>query len=603
MTSPFTLEPVQRTEDFARIEALPRRSYTDAEVQWIVETMTRLLRTPAGTQTLFPIQAIALWELMHYGGLLGAMPVGSGKELVCFLAATVLRVTNAVLLMPASLVERSEIERRAYGENWRVSFTTRILSFSKLGLAHYAQELEHDPPRLLISNEAHYLKNPRCAVGKRYRRFVRAHPAAAVVNVSGTLLTKSAMDFGPLVRHCLKAGAPVPYTDHELKQWAEALDEKPGQWSLRPPGALLSLCSREELVDSEGPVVAARKGFCRRLSETPGVVAIGGADVATESGDAVRITIRAVDYYQDPIVETHYKTLRTKFETPNGWQFSSAMEVWAHARELASGLHYEWADRPEGWISAASPGPWIEARRAWAKYVRESLKYSQTMDSELQVWTACEAMPRPPEAFTAWRAIRETFEPVSRAVWHCTGTLDVAAAWARNNRGVIWTDHSRFAHELARRTGLRYFGRKGLDKDGLPIDPPPGPEQDALAASCVIASRHANSTGRNMQFWDRGLVISSPANGREWEQLIGRFHRPGQRSDEVRFDVLVGCREHWAGWTRSVELARMTRDMLGAPQKILIASSTFPCAEEIAWRGGTDDAKVYKWRDVSESCA
>ncbi len=596
MSNPFEIEPVEETPELARVRNLPRRNYSPDEIAWLVDRMTALLKTPTGTMRLFPIQAIALWELMNYQATLGAMPVGSGKELVCMLAATVIACVNAIELMPASLVERSEDERRRYAEHWRLNPGLHFLSFSKLGLAQYADALRVVPPTVLVVNECHKLKNPRAACTRRYHRHLKQFPDTVVVDVSGTLLSKSLMDFGPLVRSCLKGNSPVPMNDHEMKTWADALDEKSDGWQQRDPGALMTLCNEEELRTSPDRITAARRGFRRRLTETPGVVAYGEDDVANAEGDPVRIHVRALDYYQDPIVEKHFDLLRNKWETPNGWAFSIAMGVWQHARELAVGLHQEWDPLPEG----GPRGPWMMARRAWAKFVRETIKGSRSgvYDSEAQVSAACERGALDARTYVAWRDIQPSFVPKPRAVWHCMGALHTAAKWASEAPGVVFTDSSAFGHKLAQITGMPYFGREGIDrKTGIRIDDPA--HSAALSKMCVIASRQANSTGRNIQFWNRGLVTAAPMNALEWEQLIGRFHRRGQQSDDVFFDVLLGCVEHYDGWTRSLALAKMTRDMLGAPQKLLIATPSFPTEDEIAWRGGVEGAYVYKWHRVS----
>ncbi len=513
------------------------------------------------------------------------------------LAPTVLGVQNAIEMMPAHLVERSERERAEYGYHFRISQGLRFLSYQKLGLSQYHDALTAVRCDLLLLNEAHKTKNPRAACTRRIRRFVREHPTVPVVAVSGTLLSNSLLDFGPLVRQSLKDNSAVPVSDSELKIWADALDEKPGGWQARDPGALLTLCNAEEtaLARTGDVVTAARRAFCRRLAETPGVVSIGSEDVATADGDPVRIVVRGLEYTQDPIVEQHFETLRRRWETPNGWQFSQAMEVWAHARELAVGVHYEWTERPPEWVSAASPGPWMNARRSWCSYVRETLKHDHRFDSEAMVATACAAGVLDSPEYREWMGIRDTFAPESRMVWHCDGALRAAEAWAQGGPGVIWTHHSKFARELSRRTGLRYFGRKGLDANGIAIDTKDPAERAVLDQSVVIASMQANATGRNIQGWHRGLVTAAPHNAKDWEQLIGRFHRKGQLRDTVELDVLVGCVEHSTGWQRSLDLARMTRDLLGAPQKLLIAEvSGFP---DVSQRPG------WKWQVTQDERA
>lgn len=86
----------------------------------------------------------------------------------------------------------------------------------------------------------------------------------------------------------------------------------------------------------------------------------------------------------------------------------------------------------------------------------------------------------------------------------------------------------------------------------------------------MIASVAANGTGKNLQAWNKNLIVSCPTGAAVWEQLLGRTHRQGQKADEVQVDVLIGCVEHVDAWKRARAEAKMASDILGAPQKILI---------------------------------
>lgn len=578
--NPFSKDEVPNGPELRRILAMPRRVWTEEQIEQLTDKMTALLKTPNGTKRLFPIQALALYEMGTTGGLLGPIPVGAGKELICFLASRVMFATHPLLIMPAHLVKRSYGEMTEYGKDWRIPTNLRITSYQMLGQANRADSLGAVPPDLFILNESHRIKNKNAAVSRRVIRHMAQYPHASFVAVSGTLLSKSILDFAHVAKWCLKP-CPLPEDYGTLQEWSEALDEKPGGWNQREPGALLHLCNAEELANP--PTTAARLGFRRRLIETPGVVAAhGGNDVAHENGDPIQITIKAVSYTQDPIVEQHFEKLRNEWSTPSGWLFSMAMETWRHARTLSLGLHYEWDPIPPG----GPEGPWMLARKKWKQFVRAQIKDSDTLDSERQVANACRKGALDNTAFNAWQLIEPSYTPKPKATWHCSGALDACQRWMSEGPGVVFTDHTFFAEELARRTGARYFGAQGIDKTGLPVE-------QADPNSCVIASRIANSTGRNIQFWNRALVTAAPHQALEWEQLIGRLHRHGQTRD-VEVSVLIGCIEHHDGWLRSLELARATKDTLGVPQKLLIAQTEFPSPVDIMMRRG------FKWQRIAE---
>ncbi|MEI6807023.1 MAG: helicase, partial [Myxococcaceae bacterium] len=83
------------------------------------------------------------------------------------------------------------------------------------------------------------------------------------------------------------------------------------------------------------------------------------------------------------------------------------------------------------------------------------------------------------------------------------------------------------------------------------------------------ASIAAHSEGRNLQKWHQNLVMSCPANGSVWEQLIGRTHREGQLADKVTFDIVVACNEQLRSLHRAVSDARYIQDTTGQPQKLI----------------------------------
>ncbi len=584
----FCADPVQDSAELRRIIGLPRRSFTAGQLSALADQLTELLRTPNGTQRLRPIQALALYEIGTTRGLAGMMQVGSGKTLVTLLAGRLLGARNPLLLLPASLIDKTLDERDKYSRDWRI-IPCRTLSYQMLSQASHENWLELFEPDAVIGDEAQHLKNPRAAVTRRVTRHLKKHPGIPVVLVTGTFLGEGIGDCGHLLQWCTPRACPIPTTYTDRQEWADAIDQKATAFQRRDPGALLRLCTPEDLEHDR--LTAVRRGFARRLTSTPGVVAFGEDDVCTPDGEPIGIHVRAIEYEQDPIVEEHFETLRREWETPCGWSFSMATEVWARARCLALGFHLVWDPLPPGGVK----GEWMLARRAWKKIVRDTIAGSQHLDSEKQVIAWAKTAPKGARgsaatvAWTRWENIAPSFTPTARAVWHDDGATEVCQRWAQGGAGVIWTGHTPFAERLSKRLGLRYFGPGGIDATGMRIE-------DADPRSVVIASIEANSKGRNIQFWSRCLVTAPPMSSDKWEQLIGRFHRAKQNARRVDIDVLVGCREHADGWARSLSGAQMTVDTTGASQKLLIATyEGFPSASDLEEREAREE---FKWTRV-----
>ena len=553
------------TSELRRIIALPRRTLED--FAGLADELTEVLKTPDGTMRLRPVQALALHDIGTQRGAFLPVGVGEGKTLIFALAAYLLEADPVLGLLPAGLIQKTQRELEVLSQHWRIPKNLRLFSYDMLGRAQAAKEIEDWAPKAIIADEVHRLKNLSAACTKRVARYMAAHPRTAFVGMSGTIMRDSIYDFAHILFWSLKENAPLPMQPHELADWASALDEikkgKPGEeYTRTDPGALLELCSQEER--DEEQVVAARRGFRRRLVETPGVVAAAG------EGENVgaSIYVKGIVYDVEPITNDHFQTLRDKWERPDGKQFEEGVEVWACARQLAAGLHYEWEPMP--------PEPWMKARKAWGKFVRGVLSRSHTLDSPQVVVDAIDAGKLRDEGgvLAAWRAIRHTFRPNSVPRWHDESVLELAAKWARSP-GIVWTEHGFFGRRLARETGLPYYGAKGTSASGEYIE-------DSTSKT-IIASIDANRDGKNLQHkWNRNLIISPPDGWDVWQQCIARTHRPGQQADEVIVDVLLGCREHLSAWRKAVAGTHAAVDTVGGTPKLLLADVDFPAESELS---------------------
>lgn len=552
---------IAHTGDFHRILTLPRRVWSDADLASLAASLTEILKMPGGTMSLRPVQALALHDAGIVGGLFGAIGVGEGKTLPTMLLPVALGASRPLLLLPGGLIENASRARVELARHWRIPTSLRIMSYDVLSRVDAANELEVYAPDAIICDEAHRLKNRGAAVTRRVERYMTAHMETKFCALSGSIMDKSLEEFAHLLLWALKWNAPIPYARDEVTEWAEALDYGGDIFGGRRPGALLELCSAEERA-TYTEQVAARHGFRRRLTETPGVVATVGEGLDVKCS----IYLREIRQKVAPIVETYFDKLRNQMLTPDDWELETGVEVWQHAQELALGLHYVWDPRP--------PIEWRMRRSAWAKFVRETISRSRKYDSELQVAQACDAGALDATALNAWREIEPSFTPNVVPIWHDDFALKTSAEWM-SKPGIVWTEHRFFAERLAAYTGCRYFGAGGFDEQGAYIE-------DASPTEAVIASIDANREGKNLQkLWNRNLVVCPPKSAAWWEQLIARTHRTGQTADEVIVDVVIGCRENFDAVTEAIAGARAIQEMTGKRQKLLMADVTLSTEAQI----------------------
>ncbi len=569
--SPFRILSVEPSREIARVAALPRRTWSDDAAATLADMLTRELKTPGGTMKLRPVQAIALYEAMEVGGLFGPIRVGAGKTICTLLMPVVLEAKRPVLLLPAALIEKTWRDVQALREHWRLATNLQMISYEMLGLVQSAEKLEYIQPDLIVADECHRLKNFRAGRTRRVARYMQRHPATRFVGVSGTVMKSSIKDFAHILTWALKESAPVPASDDEVSAWADCLDEKVNPLGRRQAGALLTLdpeAARGEPVFVEwatptesadlrrDSLVRVRQVFQRRLLETRGVVASPKSDGVTCS-----LRVSALEYEPAPITAEHFAHVKKTMTTPDGWAFAESVVLRMYLRQLALGFHGIWEPRP--------PQEWIEARREWAAFVRETLADSTTLDTELQVKNAVKAGRLRTATLDAWSAVEDTFTIQPKDVWHDDAALDVCAAWMEREKGIVWTEHRFFSRRLAQITGATYYGENGMSERGESITL-------VKTGRAIIASVQANGTGRNLQMFSTNLITSCSPSAATVEQLIGRTHRDGQEADEVLVDILLGCGEHYDAFFQALGGARAAQDVLGHSQKLLLADILIP---------------------------
>lgn len=515
-----------------------------------------------------PVQAAMLENLHNFGGLFGPVAVSAGKTLPSFLAAAVLESKKPMLCVPAGLKKKTEDDWWKLSTHWKLP-PIYIETYERISVAKNAGLLLEYKPDLLFFDEAQCLKNTRAAVTRRVARYLMAVPTRVAI-VSGTLTTKSLRDYWHLLRWALgPEQMPLPKQWEEMMEWAECLDtltlEEGTAINRMAPGCLAEFSNGDESLE------AVRRGFQRRFVESPGVVA------TTDRPALGSLLIVGQDV---PVPNEHYRTLR-QWKTPDGHDFSDAVTLWRHARELVCGFYNVWDPRP--------PKEWMDKRREWHRFVREVLKHSRTYDTELQVAGAVsrgliDAHTTTEDGayedvYAAWKEIKPTFKPNPVPVWVSDVMLNFAANWLERTPGICWAEHPEFGIKLSQMTGLPYFGRKGLDAQGRLIDNIPG--------GPVIASVLANHRGRNLQFgWSENLVVACPPNAAMIEQLLGRTHRDGQEADSVTYRFVTACREQLEGMYKAVLQAEYIEQTTGQPQKLLYGDRVMMTPDEMVLLSG-----------------
>jgi hypothetical protein len=557
-TSAADRNAVRSSPDFKRIVALPQREIDKDECEALSDALTPLLQTPEGKRRgvrLKPLQALALSEFADQRGAHLGLPVGEGKTLICALAPHMVGAKRAVLIVPASLKDKTYHEFHEYARDWKMpSPPARILTYHDI--RNDPKLLDKIKPDLIMLDEADAARAQERSAAQRLGRYIghckicasiltgEARKKACkhlpmVITMTGTGTRFSITDFSHFLIWALKDRAPVPLDPKQLAKWASALDEhKPGQWGMPKrmrPGVLVDLIPQKRIAKGQAAkkqskylfsddgawgglsdVDLAREAFQQRLRRTPGVIIVDGTACDQP------LTIRHLAAPDDPEIDALFETLRSG-ETPDGEVITDSLAEYRLESEMGCGGYYYFDPVPPDW--------WRIPRKKCFRFVRamiiESRHTARPLDTEGAVIRAFRKHP----IVAAWLAVKGKFKPKSKWRWVSGSTVYAAQEWSKKHTGLIFTRQQAVGSAIAEVTGLHYYGAQGKNADKTPIE-------KADPTKSAVLSFNANLRGRNLQAWNRMLIVGCPQAATELEQWLGREHRYGQLRGVIA-DILM----------------------------------------------------------------
>jgi hypothetical protein len=348
------------------------------------------------------------------------------------------------------------------------------------------------------------------------------------------------------------------------------------------------------------PERAVRQGFQRRRAETPGVITASASRVKASIYFSERKMPKMPDVIRQALLG-----VRDDSKRPDGETLSDRLEIVSTAREVLAGFYSYWAF-PKHKCSCTGVevrcaacqhiDRWFLLRKLYKKEERaKTLRGEVHLDSpDLCEEAAIRFWQKPPykgdkptwacESWPAWAEIENTVEYEERVKWICEHSLASvkctcdaathpgyylardAAAWAKENKGVVWFKSRAFGRKISELSGLPYFNGG------------PGCEQRLTAEKgdrsiiCSIKAIGAGTDGLQYKFWKQ-LIAEMPASngGAEGiEQLLGRLHREGQPADAVETEAYLGASEFMDAYRQVLMQAEVHQDMQKLRQRILM---------------------------------
>ncbi len=556
-------EGVWEGPEMLRIQALPARRWEDSkDLRKLVDMLSSHLATPEGQRAgvkLYPLQAAALRELHDLRRLSVTGNVGVGKTLIGGLAPVILEAKRPLWLVYARLVHKTAKELTKYAQHWKVCQSFKIVSVESLSRENGYEALVKYNPDLIVFDEAHAMKSPKSGRTRKILRFLAERPDVVLVPLTGTPGDDSLANIAHVQEAVHRDASPVPRETAELRMWCEALDPKPAV--RRAPGDLSRFAGGSDMLED------VRQGVGRRISETPGNVFFRNNDVACSL------------YFEGIIHDKHgpqtlanYAHIRENpDETITGQILEEGTQV--HLSLTTCGL---------GFVHVIDPPPppaWRAARKVYGAYVREVLEQElPDYDTPAQVVNGIiNGHLQDGGIYERWRAIRDTFKPVSKALWFDEAALEYVAKWAKDNRGLIWVPYPDFAKKLTHMTGLPFFHNQGLDSKGNSIETFHG-------KTSAILSTQSNYLGRNLQDrYSSNLVIAPSSKSDLNEQIVGRTHRQGQEAEAVEVFFFLTGLENVDALTKARARARFDKTLgKNESAKLLIGDWMVPSASDVS---------------------
>lgn len=531
---------VRQTADISRVVNLP----TKGDVSDISAKVRQLCEHASGVTTLRNIQLEALTQAALAASLEGPpkgvfcpIAVGGGKTLIAALLPLVFDAHRPLVLTTRGLIQTSTDQLRTHMRSFRIPSHTRWVSYGVLSSPKRSSLLDDYMPDLVIADECQYLANPQSTRTRRFLRFFKEHPHVRFCALSGTMMRESVMDFAHLLTLALRDYAPIPPKWVDQQEWAEALDPPTGGEQRRPPGALMSFCRRGEDVVS---------GYERRLNTSLGVVA------STTNPIDVPLRVQHVVVPYTQAIQAHIKELSNTWRTPGGEELTCALAYQRAYHQLRLGGYYywDWPGEPDH--------EWLQARAEYNKEMRYFLAHRSRkgLDSPSLVEREVREGRILFQAWPAWDSVRHRPKPPTAWAW----VDDCVVRWAAEHvrpKTIVWSMVGAFGRRVADVAGCPYYGAGDAASVGIEAE---------KGEQGVVASVRAHGVGRNLQrAFSRNLVCAAVGSARDWEQLIGRTHRPGQTSEVSVLVPDIFLNE----WERALKKADYLQTLLGNEQKIV----------------------------------
>lgn len=507
---------------------------------------------------LLPDQANGIHQWLQTNRGFWSIGVGGGKTALSQLVASIYHSEHPekkiLLLMPPSVYDQFRLQALPWARkhlavtvpwfglgghrNKRAALSMSgqpgcyVLPYSMLSTEDSVELLNSVDADLVIADEAQYLKGDS-AKTKRFWAWVNRRKPLGVA-MSGTLTSRTPMEYFRLIRWCMGEYSPLPTKKVEATDWSNGL---------RSGGAMT-----ETLLNTVRPLIkwagetpdqaGFRRAYQLRMHSCPSFYTSPPNQLKT-SLEIHNVPARKPSKELADMIDK----VAERWQHPSGDYLSYGIELHAALRELNAGFYYRrYWDEEDPMVDQAKAH--FEAGQEYHKALREFFSSTRNpregLDTPMLVGKYHHDHGPIPEwghlfqLWETWKGLydEELPERLSEPVYVDDFKIAQAVKWAQRIAkkkvgGILWVTHQAVADWLLRElhaAGVEAIhkgaGATWLRKDG---------SQDKV----VVASIDAHGTGKNLQDFQQQLIVQWPRSATQAEQLIGRTHRTGQEAERL----------------------------------------------------------------------
>jgi hypothetical protein len=549
-------------EETRRICEIPTCSSVAAEyVEWYNRTYC------FGDFRFHDGQVDAIASFLAFQGNLAGIPVGGGKSLIALACAKWSGGDRTVLICPTNLVEKLRhrdvpMAREGFGFDlpvydcleWpsrsRVTMGQRrlpgvyLVPSSLLSRDRGEELLFAIQPDTVVIDEAQHFKHYRSGRTKQLAAYIdQAQPK--VVAMSGTLTTKSLMEYAHLSRWCFGTGSPLPIYLQHVKDWAGVVDVGQEEGLPDPTVTVVLLDLLRWSMQYFQPATdlplqrRIRQAVAFRLSSAPGVVVRDGIDLGIEAH------VRQIRIPMPPQIRESMEKIDCLI-APTELPIPYALHKYRWHSQVTCGFYTE--RKPPPTMDPSLEDLFWEreaTRNAFQARVGSFLQAQKRLKFPMQV--SREAMTHPerlPEDLVDLHAelhdlrFRDLPDAVSIPTRMDPFRILQAVEWAKQGRGIIWYYHREVAQWL-----VEHLNEAGVNFGFYPATKEANEKLsrggDDVFGRVAVCSFAAHCTGKDLQGFDRMLFLELPRQAANIEQAFGRIYRFGQQSDSVSAETFV----------------------------------------------------------------